>query len=102
MTYIAVEYENKKLNWLSKHLIEIMCSLIVVFFGITFSFMKWEANLLLEVKDQVTINTNDIHHINKAVNNVDPTQDTLRELVESINVDVEILKERTKSRYDPN
>lgn len=107
ITYIATKYENNKLNWLSKYLLQIVSGLIVFFISVTLSFMIWEAKLLLEVKDQVTMNKTEIAYINKAVNNVDPTADTLRQLIESLKedfssmeIDIGILKDRTESRYE--
>lgn len=87
--YVAVEYENTTLNWLSKHAIEVLI-------GVTLGCMIWEATLLLEVKEQQTINNVKIEHINKAVNNVGENDKTLRELVEETRRDVDILKMRSR------
>lgn len=91
--YVAAEYENETLDWLSKHLVELMLGLLV-------GFMMWEAKLLLDLKDQVTVNTVQIGHINKAVNDVGVNDKTLRELVVETRQDVEILKARTQYRYE--
>ena len=87
--YEAISYENSKLDWLSKHLME-------VFIGLVLAFMVWEASLLLELKNGQTINNVRIQHIDEAVNNVGAGEKTLRELVVETRQDVETLKQRSE------
>jgi len=105
--YIPNEYENNKLNWLSKHSVEIFMAVISFFVSLMIAFVVWEANLLLEMNDQLIKNTVNIQHINKAVNNAGESDRTLREIAvdnnEKIienNKKIGILEERTKMRYE--
>lgn len=96
--YEATEYENETLNWISKHAFELlMTSMLAV--------LAWNLKLTLDIKDQQTINTVHIEHldarvedINHAVNDVDKHESTLRELVEQTRTDVKILKLRTEEK----
>lgn len=98
ITYEATEYENETLNWISKHAFELlMTSMLAV--------LAWNLKLTLDIKDQQTINTVQIEHldarvedINHAVNDVDKHENTLRELVEQTRTDVKILKLRTEEK----
>ena len=89
--HIPNEYENETLNWLSKHAMEVLI-------GMTLAFMAWEALLLLEVKDRLTVVETNISHINKSVNNVGKNEKTIRQLVVEVRSDVEVLKDRSRGR----
>lgn len=90
--YVAVEYENDALNWLSKHAIECLIGLVI-------AFMVWEGRLLIELKNQQTINTVKLEHVNRAVNDVSDDDFTLREIVEQMRMDIAELRMHTRIRY---
>ena len=82
-------------------------AVISFFVSLMIAFVVWEANLLLEMNDQLIKNTVNIQHINKAVNNAGESDRTLREIAvdnnEKIienNKKIGILEERTKMRYE--
>ena len=80
-------YENEKLNWLSKHAMEVLIA-------VTLSFMAWEAMLLLDVKDRIIVLETDVSHINKSVNNVGENEKTIRQLVVDLGKTVGVLQDR--------
>lgn len=89
LTYTPNEYENTTLNWFSKHLAELVSAAIL-------AFLVWDAKMMWMINDKVTVNTTNIVHISKAVNNVKPGDPTLVESVDQLKVDVGILMDRTK------
>lgn len=75
--YKPIDYENKLMNWFSRHLIEVLIAAI-------FAFMAWEATLLIDLSREVAVMKKDVAHINAAVNNVGKEEKSLRQLVVDI------------------
>lgn len=84
----TVNQEGSILNWLTKHLIEICLAALI-------ALMVWEAKLLISMDKRIMLLEVTASHVNKAVNNVGKSEKTLRQLVEDIETDVGILKDRS-------
>lgn len=92
MTHPRIQREDAILDWLRKHIIELLLAAVL-------GLLTWELTLLIELKEEVAINSNNIAHINKAVNNVGADDKTLRTLIQETRNKVDILEERTQQRY---
>lgn len=84
---ISRQQENTKLgNWIQKHAFEALIGLMLAIGGA-------QGALLFKNSNRLSVLETKVEHINKAVNNADENEPTMRELVETLSDDVVELKE---------
>lgn len=88
MELVSQQHENSILNWLNKHAIEVLIGLMI-------SIGAFQGWMLIDNRSRLSVVETNVDHINKAVNNVDDHEQTLREIVEQMGKDVAVLKSRS-------
>ena len=83
--YSAITYENETLTWLSKHAVELLLAIIL-------GLLVRNSGFIQDMSGRLMVVENEVHHINKAVNNVSDGEVTLRELVVQSQKDIGKIK----------
>lgn len=89
MELVSELHENKILNWIQKHAVEVLIALSVAGFGTLITIAS-------KNKIDIAVINSNVEHINDAVNNVGKDEETLREAVDSLQLDVEVIKNTLK------
>lgn len=84
--------ENRDMNWLQKHAVEVLIALMVTLLVSSNGLILNLTSRASEVETRVSVIETNVGHINEAVNNVGMGEQSLKEAVNDIKLDVEIIK----------
>lgn len=85
MEFVSRQHENNILNWIQKHAVEVLIAILVAGFSTLITISS-------KNKIDIAVINSNVEHINEAVNNVGRDEQTLREAVDGLQIDVELIK----------